>query len=58
MFQIWDLLITDPLCWRVFKTHSYSDSVGEDLGQSHFRPLDKRAEKTENQQLFLDLSEK
>ena len=58
MIQIWDLLITDPLCWRVFKAHSYSAAVGEDLRHSPFRPHDKRAEQTENQQLFLDLSEK
>ena len=58
MIQIWDLLITDPLCWRVFKAHSYSPAVGEDLRHSPFHPHDKRAEQTENQQLFLDLSEK
>ena len=58
MIQIWDLLITDPLCWRVFKAHSHSAVVGEDLRHSPFHPHNKRAEQTENQQLFLALSEK
>ena len=57
MIQIWDLQIIDPLCWRVFKNRSYPDSVGKDLGCCHFHPHNKKAEQTENQQLFLDLSE-